>query len=51
MTLTLSILAILTLLTVHRVCRRQQLSPPPLRLPLIAAIGIPVLNKLTEIVS
>ena len=51
MTLTLSIVAILVLLTVHRVCKRQKLSPPPLRLPLIAAIGIPLLSKLAEIVS
>ena len=51
MTLTLSLLVIVALLTVHRVCKRQKLSPPPLRLPLIAAFGIPVLNKLAEIVS
>ena len=51
MTLTLSIVAILVLLTVHRICKRQKLSPPPLRLPLIAAIGIPLLSKLAEIVS
>ena len=51
MTLTLSFLAILALLAVHRVCKRKQLSPPPLRLPLIAAIAIPLLNKLAEIVS
>ena len=51
MTLTLSLLVIVALLTVHRVCKRQKLSPPPLRLPLIAAIGIPVLSKLAEIVS
>ena len=51
MTLTLSLVAILMLLTVHRVCKRKKLSPPPLRLPLIAAIAIPLLNKLAEIVS
>ena len=51
MTLTLSLLVIVALLTVHRVCKRQKLSPPPLRLPVIAAIGIPLLNKLAEIVS
>ena len=51
MTLTLSIVAILVLLSVHRICKRQKLSPPPLRLPLIAAIGIPLLSKLAEIVS
>ena len=51
MTLTLSIVAILVLLTVHRVCKRQKLSPPPLRLPVIAAIVIPLLSKLAEIVS
>ncbi len=51
MTLTMSLLFIVALLTVHRVCKRQKLSPPPLRLPLIAAFGIPVLNKLAEIVS
>ena len=50
MTLTLSALAILALLITHRVCKRQQLSPPPLRLPVIAAIAIPLLNKLAEIV-
>ena len=51
MTLTLSFLAITALLTLHRVCKLQKLSPPPVRLPLIAAIGIPLLNKLAEIVS
>ena len=51
MTLTLSLIAILMLLTVHRVCKRKKLSPPPLRLPLIAAIGIPLLNKLVDIFS
>ena len=51
MTLTLSLLVIVALLTIHRVCKRQKLSPPPLRLPLIAAIGIPLLSKLAEIVS
>ena len=51
MTLTLSFLAILALLAVHRICKRKKLSPPPLRLPLIAAIAIPLLNKLAEIVS
>ena len=45
MTLTLSLLVIVALLTVDRVCKRQKLSPPPLRLPLIAAIGIPLLSK------
>ena len=51
MNLTLSFLAILALLAVHRICKRKKLSPPPLRLPLIAAIAIPLLNKLAEIVS
>ncbi|WP_114993823.1 mechanosensitive ion channel family protein [Synechococcus sp. UW179A] len=51
MTLTLSVLVIVALLTIHRICQRQKLSPPPLRLPLIAAIGIPLLSKLAEIVS
>ena len=51
MTLALSGAAVLALLVIHRVCRRRQLSPPPLRLPLIAAIGIPLLSKLAEIVS
>ncbi|KZR86070.1 Small-conductance mechanosensitive channel [Synechococcus sp. MIT S9509] len=51
MTLTVSLLVIVALLTIHRVCKRQKLSPPPLRLPLIAAIGIPLLNQLAEIVS
>ena len=51
MTLSLSVLAIVALLTIHRVCKNQKLSPPPLRLPLIAAIGIPLLSKLAEIVS
>ena len=49
--MTLSLLVIVALLTVHRVCKRQKLSQPPLRLPLIAAIGIPLLSKLAEIVS
>ncbi len=51
MTLTLSIVAIVALFSVHRVCQRQKLSPPPLRLPLIAAIGIPLLSKLGELVT
>ena len=51
MTLALSIVAILVLVTVHRTCKRQKLSPPPLRLPVIAAIVIPLLSKLAEIVS
>ena len=51
MTLTVNLLVIVALLTIHRVCKRQKLSPPPLRLPLIAAIGIPLLNQLAAIVS
>ena len=51
MTLTMNLLVIVALLTIHRVCKRQKLSPPPLRLPLIAAIGIPLLNQLAAIVS
>ena len=51
MTLTLSLVVIVALLTIHRVCKRQKLSPPPLRLPLIAAIDIPLPNNLAEIVS
>ncbi len=51
MTLTLSLLVIVALLTIHRVCKRQKLSPPPLLLPLIAAIDIPLPNNLAEIVS
>ena len=51
MTLTLSVLVIVALLTIHRVCKRQKLSPPPLRLPVIAAIVIPLLSKLAGIVS
>ena len=49
--MTLSLLVIVALLTIHRVCKRQKLSPPPLRLPLIAAIDIPLPNNLAEIVS
>ena len=51
MTLTLSVFAVVALLTVHRICKRQKLSPPPLRMPLIAAITIPILKKIAEILS
>ena len=51
MTLVLSLLAILALLGLHRICKLQQLSPPPLRMPFIAAVTIPLLTLLGKIVS
>ena len=44
MSLVLSLVAILSLLALTRVCKRQKLSPPPLRMPLIAAVAIPMLT-------
>ena len=46
MVVLLSLLAIVSLLGVHRYCSRQQLTPPPLRLPIIAAVAIPLLTLL-----
>ena len=40
----LSLLAIVFLLVLQRVCQSRQLTPPPLRLPLIAAVAIPILT-------
>ena len=51
MTLVLCLLAIVALLAIQRVCKRQKLTPPPLRMPLIAAIAIPLLTTLAGIVS
>ena len=38
MTLALSLVAIVALLALKRICKRQKLTPPPLRMPLIAAV-------------
>ena len=43
MTILLSLLAIVLLLVLHRVCVSRRGTPPPLRLPLIAAVAIPIL--------
>ena len=51
MTLVLSLVAILRLLALTRVCKRQKLSPPPLRMPLIAAVAIPLLTLIAGIVG
>ena len=51
MTLVLSLLAIASLLGLRQVCRRQRITPPPLRTPLIAAVAIPVLTLIASIVS
>ena len=48
MTLVFSLLAIVALLALQRVCRRQKLTPPPLRMPLIAAVGIPLLTAVGD---
>ena len=47
MTLALSLVAMVALLALKRVCKRQKLTPPPLRIPLIAAVLIPLLTALT----
>ena len=44
MTILLSPLAIVLLLVLHRVCISRRVTPPPLRLPLIAAVAIPILT-------
>ena len=44
MAILLSLLAIVFLLVLQRVCQSRQLTPPPLRLPLIAAVAIPILT-------
>ena len=44
MALLLSLLAIVFLLVLQRVCQSRQLTPPPLRIPLIAAVAIPILT-------
>ena len=44
MAILLSLLAIVFLLVLQRVCESRQLTPPPLRLPLIAAVAIPILT-------
>jgi small-conductance mechanosensitive channel/CRP-like cAMP-binding protein len=51
MTLLLSLLAIGALLGLQRVCRDRNLTPPPLRMPLIAAIAIPVLTLIVAILE
>lgn len=38
MVVVLSLLAVLSLLGLKRVCRSRQFNPPPLRLPVIAAV-------------
>jgi len=42
--LVLSLVVIVSLLALTRVCKRQQISPPPLLMPLIAAVAIPLLT-------
>lgn len=44
MAVLLSLLAVLSLLGLKRVCRSRQINPPPLRLPVIAAVAIPLLT-------
>ena len=44
MAILLSLLAIIFLLVLQRICQSRQLTPPPLRLPLIAAVAIPILT-------
>ena len=51
MTLVLSLVVIVSLLALTRVCKRQQLSPPPLLMPLIAAVAIPLLTLMAGIVG
>ena len=48
MSVVFSLLAIVALLALQHVCRRQKLTPPPLRMPLIAAIGIPLLTAVED---
>ena len=51
MTLVLSLLTIVSLFILQGVCRRQKLTPPPLRMPLIAAVGIPLLTAVGDMVG
>ena len=51
MTLVFSLLTIVALFVLQRVCRRQKLTPPPLRMPLIAAVGIPLLIAVGDMVG
>lgn len=51
MTPLLSLLAIVALLSLHKVCRRQRIAAPPLRTPLIAAVAIPLLTLIADIVG
>ena len=51
MILVLSLVAIVSLLALTRVCKRQKLSPPPLVMPLIAAVAIPLLALIAGIVG
>ena len=51
MILVLSLVAIVSLLALTRVCTRQKLSPPPLVMPLIAAVAIPLLMLIAGIVG
>ena len=44
MVVVLSLLAVISLLGLKRVCQSKQLNPPPLRLPVIAAVAIPLLT-------
>ncbi len=44
MAILLSLLTIVFLLVLQGVCQSRQLTPPPLRLPLIAAVAIPILT-------
>ena len=51
MTLALSLVAIVALLALKRVCKSQKLTPPPVRIPLIAALAIPLLTFVAGMVS
>jgi small-conductance mechanosensitive channel/CRP-like cAMP-binding protein len=51
MVVLLSLLAIVSLLGLRRVCDSRQLSPPPLRLPVIAAVAIPFLTLTVAILE
>ena len=51
MTIGLSLLTIVALIALQRVCKGQNLTPPPLRMPLIAAIGIPLLIAVGDVVG
>lgn len=51
MAVLLSLLALVSLVALHRICRTRELTPPPLRLPLIAAVAIPLLMLMVTILE